>query len=824
MSYTTSEIARIIKAEKSAPFTDYTLSALLTDSRSLTFPDETLFFALITERNDGHRYIEELYQKGVRNFVIEHQVEHQKQMGDANFLMVKDTLAALQALAAYHRRQFNIPVIGITGSNGKTTVKEWLYQLLQPNFNIVRSPRSYNSQIGVPLSVWQMNEKTELAIFEAGISQPDEMQKLENIIKPTIGVITNIGEAHQEGFQTIQQKCMEKLSLLEGCECIIYNSDDPIIQECIEKRCLGTCAIAWSRKNVNSPLYISNIVKGAETTRIDFTYLQYQRSITIPFVEDASIENAINCLAIMLYVLPVSELIIERMPKLQPVAMRMEVKEGNNNCLIINDSYNSDINSLTIALDFQARRAAAKGMRRTLILSDIYQTGLPPATLYRKVSDIIMHKGIDRLIGIGPVISDNAYLFNVEKEFYDSTYEFLEAHPLGNFNNELILIKGAREFQFELISEALELKLHETILEVNLDAIVSNYLYYKEKLNPTTKIVCMVKAFGYGAGSYELAKTLQDRGADYLAVAVADEGAELRKAGITMPIIVMNPEISSFRTLFSYFLEPEIYSFALLEKIIHEGERLGVTNYPVHIKIDSGMHRLGFEEKDMDRLIETLKEQNVIVPRSVFSHLAGSDSPQFDDFTLNQIELFTRCADRLQTLTPHRILRHILNTAGITRFTDYQMDMVRLGIGLYGVSPLEEGEPGLKTASTLKSTILEIKDLKQGETVGYGRKGILSRDSRIAAVPIGYADGLDRHLSRGNGYMIVNGKKAPIVGNICMDVTLIDVTDIPCKEGDRVEIFGEQLPVTEIARIIDTIPYEILTSVSSRVKRVYYRE
>ncbi len=822
MNYTTSHIATLIKAQKRS-YRDHSITTLLTDSRSLTFPEESLFFALVTERNDGHRYIDELYRKGVRNFVVERQLPNEAEMPEANFLVVKNTLDALQHLATAHRKEFNIPVIGVTGSNGKTTVKEWLYQLLQPDYNTVRSPRSYNSQIGVPLSVWQMNKKTKMAIFEAGISQPDEMIRLEEIIKPTLGLITNIGEAHQEGFQSIQQKCIEKLTLLKACDCIIYDGDNDLIGECVEKLCLGCREIAWSRKDRDKPLYISKIVKGNDSTRIEYTYLQYHSSVTIPFIEEASIENAIHCLAVMLYYNRPLDTIAERMSRLSPVAMRMEVKEGINNSLIINDSYNSDINSLTIALDFQSRRAAAKGMRRTLILSDIYQTGLPPATLYRKVADIILHKGIERLIGIGPIISDNAYLFNLEKEFYPSTEQFLEQLDPQTFHNELILIKGAREFHFELISETLELKQHETILEVNLDAIVHNYNLFKSKLRPDTKTICMVKAFGYGVGSYELAKTLQDRGADYLAVAVADEGAELRKAGITMPIIVMNPEMSSFRTLFSYYLEPEVYSFELLNALIAEGEKLGLTNYPVHIKIDSGMHRLGFEEKDMPRVTEILKEQTVVLTRSVFSHFAGSDEMRLDDYSQQQIDTFTRCADYLQQHTPHKILRHILNTAGILRFPEHQMDMVRLGIGLYGVSPIE-GESGIETVSTLKTTILQIKELEAGETVGYGRNGMLTRHSRIAAIPIGYADGLDRHLGKGGGYVIVNGQQAPIVGNICMDVCMIDVTDIDCKPGDRVEIFGKQLPVSEIARLLDTIPYEILTSVSTRVKRVYYRE
>lgn len=822
MNYNTSQIATIIKAEGKI-HADNTLSVLLTDSRSLTFPEESIFFALVTERNDGHKYIKELYDKGVRDFVIDHYPNESDKMPEANFLRVTDTLAAMQMLAAHHRRQFDIPVIGITGSNGKTSVKEWLHQLLQDDYNIVRSPRSYNSQTGVPLSVWQLNEKTELALFEAGISRPDEMHRLEEIIQPTIGLITNIGEAHQEGFASMQQKCMEKLTLLQGCDCIIYDGDNEVVSDCVEKLCLGAYEIAWSRKDRDKPLYISSIEKGDHSTRIKYTYLQYFLEVTIPYTDDASIQNAIHCLAIMLYLNRMPEVISERMAKLEPLAMRMEVKEGNNNCLIINDSYNSDMDSLTIALDFQARRAANGKMKRTLILSDIFQTGLPPATLYRKVADLLKRKGIERLIGIGPIISDNAYLFDIEKDFYSGTREFVEQLTPDMFQDELVLIKGARNFHFEIISEALELKQHETILEVNLDALVSNLNYYKSYLKPDTKVVCMVKAFGYGAGSYEIAKTLQDRGADYLAVAVADEGAELRKAGITMPIIVMNPEMSSFRTLFSYRLEPEIYSFNLLNALLAEGEKLGVSGYPIHIKIDSGMHRLGFTENQVDELASLLQSQIVLMARSVFSHFAGSDEAQHDAYTLQQIATFNRCADKIQAASKHKVMRHLLNTAGITRFSEHQLDMVRLGIGLYGVSPIDENQ-GLRPVSTLKTTILQIHEYEAGETIGYGRHGVLTRRSRIAAIPIGYADGLDRHLGNGNCEVLVNGHRAPIIGNICMDICMIDVTDVACNEGDRVEIFGENLPVQELAKRLDTIPYEVLTSISNRVKRVYYRE
>ena len=821
MNYTISEIALIIKAED-YKFPEKEVSVILTDSRSLTFPEETLFFALVTERNNAHRYIYDLYRKGVRHFVISDDIANKDEMPDANFLKVSDTLVALQQLAAVHRKRFDIPVIGVTGSNGKTIVKEWLYQLLHEDYNMVRSPRSYNSQIGVPLSIWQMNESTELAVIEAGISRPGEMDKLEAIIKPTVGIITNIGGAHQEGFASMQEKSLEKLALFKDSDCIIYNGDSALISDTVEKMCLGTREIAWSYKDKNGPLYIIKVSKEEENTRIRYSYLQYEGEFVIPFVGDAAVENAIHCLAVMLYLGKGPNEITEKMAKLEPVAMRLEVKEGRNNCLVINDTYNSDINSLEIALDFQVRRATA-GMRRTLILSDILQSGMLPATLYRKVSQILMHKGVDRLIGIGPEISACEKSFGMDAEFYLTTDSFLNSGATERFNNELILIKGSRDFHFEQISEALELKQHETILEVNLDALIDNFNFYRQKLKPETKIICMVKAFGYGAGSYELAKSLQDRGCDYLAVAVADEGAELRKAGITMPIMVMNPEMNSFRTLFSYSLEPKIYSFKLLKAFSKEAEQLGIMHYPVHIKIDSGMHRLGFTFEDMPLLVNELSAMPSIRARSVFSHFAGSDEARFDDFSLRQIAIFKDCARIIQNVTPFPIMRHILNTAGISRFTDEQMEGVRLGLGLYGISPIGN-EPGLRNVSTLKTTILQIKELNADQTVGYSRRGVLSRKSRIAALPIGYADGVDRHLGNGKGYVIINGRQAPYVGNICMDVCMVDVTDIDCQEGDKVEIFGDQLSVCVLAKWLDTIPYEILTSVSSRVKRVYYRE
>lgn len=820
MSRSIEEIASVVGAKRVGTH-NANIDWLLTDSRSLCFPEETLFFALKTKRNDGHKYIEELYAKGVRNFVVTELPDTIKHCQGSNFLVVNDTLKALQRLAAKHREQFDIPVIGITGSNGKTVVKEWIYQLVTPDKVVTRSPRSYNSQIGVPLSVWLMNEHTELGVFEAGISEMGEMEALQPIIRPTIGIITNIGGAHQENFASLQEKCMEKLQLFKDCDVLIYNGDNELISSCVSKSLFTAREIAWSTKDAERPLFIEQIEKDDTGTTIKYQYLGFLKEYRIPFIDDASIENSLNCLAAALYLMISPEKIAQRMSQLESVAMRLEVKEGKNGCLLINDSYNSDFASLDIALDFMARREENKGKKRTLILSDILESGQPGKLLYRQVADLVHNRGVDRIIGVGESISSNASRFEMDKQFFRTTTELIESGVLNTLKNEIILVKGARAFHFDTVSDLLELKVHETILELNLSALVENLNYYRNKLKQETKMVCMVKASAYGAGYFEIAKTLEEHRVDYLAVAVADEGADLRKAGINASIIIMNPEMTAFKTMFDYRLEPEVYSFHLLDVLIRAAEREGVSNFPIHIKIDTGMHRLGFDPKDMEKLKDRLHRQSAVIPRSVFSHLVGSDSARLDTFTHRQVDLFEKASSELQEGFNHKILRHICNTAGIERFSSAQFDMVRLGIGLYGIDPFTNKI--LNNVSTLKSTILQIHDVEADETVGYGRKGILHRKSRIAAIPIGYADGLDRHLGNGKGYCLVNGQKAFYVGNICMDVSMIDVTDIECKEGDKVIIFGDSLPVTILSDLLDTIPYEILTSVSDRVKRVYYQ-
>ena len=795
---------------------------ILTDSRSLCFAEDTLFFALKTKRNDGHKYIPDLYERGVRNFVVSDLPQNLDDYVDTNFLQLPNPLKGLQRLAEKYRSQFEVPVVGITGSNGKTIVKEWLYQLLSPEKIITRSPRSYNSQIGVPLSVWLLNETTELGIFEAGISEMGEMEALQSIIRPTIGILTNIGGAHQENFYSVPDKCMEKLTLFKECDVVVYDGDNELISACVSKSLFGAREIAWSRKDNERPLYIASIEKGDSSTTVRYRYLGMPNEYTIPFIDDASIENSLHCLAVCLYMMLPAEKITERMAHLEPIAMRLEVKEGKNGCVLINDSYNSDLASLDIALDFMSRRSEDKGRKRTLILSDLLETGQTPKLLYRQVADLVQNRGIDKIIGVGEEIRSAASRFDMEKYFFRTTEELLASDLIGQLRNEVVLVKGSRSFHFDDISDRLELKVHETILEINLNALVNNLNHYRSYLKPDTKMVCMVKASAYGAGSYEIAKTLQDHRVDYLAVAVADEGSDLRKAGITSSIIIMNPELTAFKTMFDYKLEPEVYSFHLLNELIKAAEKEGVTNFPIHIKLDTGMHRLGFAPQDIPELIARLKRQTSVIPRSVFSHLVGSDSDQFDAFTRRQIETFEKASEELQEAFPHKILRHICNTAGIERYQGAQFDMVRLGLGLYGVNPFTNRM--LHNVSTLKTTILQIRDVPQEDSVGYSRKGRLSRDSRIAAIPIGYADGLNRRLGNGRAYCLVNGQKAAYVGNICMDVCMIDVTDIDCKEGDKVIIFGDDLPVTVLADVLDTIPYEILTSVSNRVKRIYFQD
>ena len=822
MRYTIENVTALIGARRfghSATQVEW----LLTDSRSLVFPETTLFFALRTKVGDGHRYVADLYRRGVRNFVVGTlPAEHETAFPDANFLQVMSPLKALQRLAERHREEHDIPVIGVTGSNGKTVVKEWLYQLLSPTLHVTRSPKSYNSQVGVPLSVCLLGEHSEIGIFEAGISQPGEMAALRAIIQPTIGVMTNIGPAHQENFESVEEKCHEKLSLFQDAKVLVYCADDAVVDECVATSLLRGERLAWSRRNPSAALFVSAVETLERGTRITYRFHGAEATMTIPFTDDASTVNCIHCLAVLLSLNFSAEEIASRMKRLEPVAMRLEVIQGVRNCTLINDTYNSDAASLDIALDFMARRPEIQNKQKVLILSDMFQTGLPATELYAKVAELLNRRAIDHFIGVGPEISHAHSLFLMKKSFFPSGEALADSGLLDTLHDSLVLIKGSRPFGFEKITAALSLRVHETTLHVNLDALAGNLNYYRSFMKPETKMVCMVKASAYGAGSVEVAKTLQDRGVNYLAVAVADEGAELRRAGITAGIIVMNPEMTAFKTLFDYELEPEVYNFKLLDALIKAAEKEGIQGFPVHIKLDTGMHRLGFDPRlDLPALIDRLHHQTSVIPRSVFSHFVGSDSPDFDDFSARQFALFDEASKTLQAAFPHKILRHICNSAGIERFPERHLDMVRLGLGLYGIDPIDNRS--LQNVTTLRTTILQIRECPKGDSVGYSRRTVLERDSRIAAIPIGYADGLNRHLGNRRGYCLVNGQRADYVGNIFMDVCMIDVTDTDCREGDTVEIFGDNLPPAELARLLDTIPYEILTSVSDRVKRIYFQ-
>lgn len=823
MTYSISEIAKVLNI-KEIQNTDLSISHLLIDSREIFDPEQTLFFALKTPNNDGHKFVEELYQTGVRNFVVQSIYPEWNHLEGANLLQVKDPLIALQRVATFHRKHFNIPVISVAGSNGKTIVKEWIYQMLASEKNIIRSPRSYNSQLGVPLSVWQLNENSELGLFEAGISMPNEMTRLQKIIQPTIGVFTNIGDAHQENFRDLRQKCLEKLELFVNCDVIICEEGNKLLDECLELTCLSQKSFTWSYNNrSNSPLLISKVKKEEGQSHITYSFLGLPFTVELPFSDDASIENVTNSIAVALYLTTPIKTIQEKVKHLEPVAMRLDVRKGKNNNTIVNDTYNSDINSLKIALSFLGQQSATESSKRTLILSDILQSGFSDEALYQSVSDLASSANIGRVIGIGPHISKHKKLFaNIPHIFFDSTEDFINSGIWNEFHEETILLKGSRDFQFERITELIEQKNHETVLDINLDAILHNYKFYRSKMNPETKIICMVKADAYGSGSEEVAKILQYHKCDYFAVAIAEEGVVLRRAGIKTPIIVLNPEVAGFNQLFESNLEPEVYNFRILDAFIKEAQRRGVSNYPIHIKMDTGMHRLGFIYDDLPLLTERLNSQGALKVKSVFSHLAASESWTFDNFTTDQIALFKKQATALQSGLDYPVWKHILNSAGIERFPEEQMDMVRLGISLYGISA--SGLDGLLNVCTLKTTILQIKHLQKGETVGYGRKGKLDHDASIATIRIGYADGLSRQFGNRVGQVLVGGHLVPIIGNVCMDLSMIEITGLDVKEGDEVIIFGDQLSVTEQAQKINTIPYELLTSVSARVRKIYFRE
>lgn len=829
------EITRLLRpAEAQIVQKDAEIEHLLTDSRKISDETHSLFFAIPTKHNTGCRYVDELYQRGVRNFVVPNDVNESYRVlfqhcSEANFWYVKNVVWALQQIAAGHRRQFQIPVVGITGSNGKTVVKDWIVQMLSGTCKTVSSPRSYNSQIGVPLSVWQMDEADELAVFEAGISEAGEMEALRNVIDPTIGIFTNIGQAHDENFLTREQKIAEKLQLFTHCEALIYCTDHKEIHSVLSEKesFRDVHRYTWGRGAEND-VQLLDIVPSPHTTTLTICHAGKECNIAIPFSDRASVENALHCITLMFYLGLNSADIARRCLALTSVAMRLEMNEAINDCLLINDSYSLDLNSLSIALDYilHERQYASK----TLIMSDILQSGLSEQDLYAQASALIAQHGITRFIGIGSALIRNKALFErYNPTFYATTEDFIRQHNFDDFRNATILLKGARLFHFEDIARLLQRKSHQTIMEVNLDNLISNLNYYRSLLRPTTKLMAMVKASSYGAGKVEVASALQYNHVDYLTVAYTDEGVDLRRNGIMVPIMVMNPEEESFDDIIRYDLEPDIYSFRIFEAFSNAVRMLGqdgVKKMPVHVEFDTGMHRLGFSGNDIQQIVERFSDPSCVLRmKSIFSHLACSEDAEMDDFTHLQIDRFVAWSGEVkQQMGDSSILCHILNSSGITRFTDYQFDMVRLGIGLYGIAPEPTVQSHLKPVSRLITRISQLKAIPKGDSVGYNRRWVAQRDSKIAIISIGYADGLNRHLGYENGRVLVKGKLVPIIGSICMDMCFLDVTDVDCKEGEEVVIFGDAELLQQISSAAETIPYEILTSVSPRVKRIYYQE
>lgn len=833
-----SAIIRTLSLPALNPETDIDIQELIIDSRKVVNAAHALFVALKGHKRDGHEYLDNAYAKGIRHFLVSDAQVGKASFPDAVWITVPDTLAALQAIGHYNRIQYQYPVIGITGSNGKTIVKEWLYELLSQcapynqHAGPVRSPKSYNSQIGVPLSLWMMQAEHSIGIFEAGISEPGEMAALAAMIQPEIGLLTNIGDAHSEHFRNKAEKIREKLLLFADSKVLIYCSDNEELHTEVaalvaqRHQTHPLSLFTWSYYK-EATLRITHTRTEGHITHITAVYQEQELQISIPYTDRAYIEDAIHCWCTLLQLGIAAERAAQLIPQLHPVAMRLQLVEGINNCTLINDSYNADYTSLQIALDFLNQQQ--QHGRKTLILSDILQVKKDYHAFYEKVAALLHQKGINRLIGIGPRLNEHKAAFaaypEMEQQFYTDTDDFLNKTSTAMFHEETILLKGARDFAFEQIEAMLEEKKHQTVMEVDLSAMHHNLKVYQNMLQPGVKLMTMVKAFSYGTGSFEIANLLQYAGVDYLTVAYLDEGIALRKSGITMPVMVMSPELASYEQMISWKIEPEIFSQLSLEQFIKVAAQKDAEAYPVHIKLDTGMHRLGFNESELPQLVETLLSHPQVEVKSIFSHLAGSDEARFDDFTQLQAERYTRMSDYLMEALPYRPIRHLCNTSAISRFPDLQFDMVRLGIGLYGIDPNPSTSSLLQPVGSLKTTVAQIRTLKAGETVGYSRRGQINQDSTVATVRIGYADGYFRDFGNGKGGMLIHGQFAPTLGSICMDMCMLDITGIPdVQVGDIVTVFGTGLPVTRLAGWADTIPYEIMTSVSQRVKRVYTNE
>ena len=820
MSYTIEHIASWLSTN-SVIKTPAHIAHLLTDSRRLIYPDTSLFFAITTGQNDGHLYVEELMQRGVFNFVVKTNFDTSA-FPNANFLKVNDVLVALQIIATHHRAQFTYPVIGITGSNGKTIVKEWLNQLLANRYHIIRSPRSYNSQIGVPLSVWEMEKKHQLAIFEAGISQKGEMEVLANMIQPTIGILTSIGTAHQEGFESEAEKRNEKWKLFQNAQVIIAPLSELALDDNDVAHHSGyPSVITWCRSGAATlKIQSETIIQGH--THLQANYLGADLQLVVPFTDLISVNNTITCLLTLLHLqVPMSE-IQEGINQLRHLDMRMQIKKGIQHCYILNDSYSNDVHSLQLALTYATQQAGALPI--TLILSDVAQFN-QDAVQYDQLLQQLAVFPIKKLIAIGPhlakALQKHKGLHNkgVHVISFDTTQQFIHQMDIYSFKEEFILIKGARVFELEKINELLQLQVHKTMAEINLTTLVDNYKKIKTVVGPKVKMMAMVKAFGYGSGSVEVARILQFHHVDYLSVAYADEGVALRQAGIHLPIMVMNVDETTFDTLVKYHMEPEIFSFTQYQQFNEYIKNQAISNFPIHIKLNTGMNRLGFDMDTIENLCDLLKSNSQLKVQTIFSHLSASGNKSLENFTHQQLNLFNTAAAKIETVLGYTTLKHIANSDAILLDPIFHLDMVRLGIGLYGTS---QGPIDLAPVVQLTTTISQIRHLKKGDTVGYNRAGVLLRDSIIATVRLGYADGYSRHLGLGKGAMWLNGLLAPIVGDICMDMTMIDITDIPSiSEGDSVQVFGKNLAITQVAKWAGTIPYEILTSIGQRVKRIY---
>lgn len=820
VNFTSSDIARITGGNLTGP-EDLAVAELLTDSRQVSFAEDTAFVAIRGVNRDGHQFIDSVFRKGIRVFIVEGLPENVDFYPDAAFIVADNTVRALQLLAAEKRHAFESTVIAVTGSTGKTIVKEWLADVLSRCSPVVRSPKSYNSQIGVPLSVWKLDNKFKYGIFEAGISKPGEMENLRKIIDPEIGIITNIGDAHNENFSGYEEKACEKLKLFLNASTIIYSRDHKVINEILlnDSKFSRKNLIDWSFRDGNAKVFVKRQKLNDDQTQLEVYYGDTSVLFDISFTDRASIENAVTVATTCLAIGIDPQVIRKGLSGLVSVAMRMEIKSGINNCQLIEDYYNSDPGSLGMALEYIRSQNTKK---TTLILSDFIQSGRDESDLYSEVAGLVRKAGINKFIGIGHVLMRNSSWFDDESSFFYSTDDFINNFKSKDFWNEVILLKGARVFELERIAKLLEQQAHITVLEINLDAISHNLNEFRRYLNPGTRIMAMVKAFAYGNGPAEIASLLEYQGISYLGVAYTDEGVELRKAGVNMPVMIMNPEVSSANTIIQNNLEPEIFSISSLEKFADSASKYGLYNYPVHLKIDTGMHRLGFLPDDAVKAASRIKELPCLRIVSVFSHLAVSENPEFDNFTRRQVELFRTTSEKIRSIVGYSFLRHILNTSGIVRFPEYQFDMVRPGIGIYGAGNFTG--LFLKQVSRFKTKISQVKKIPAGEPVGYGCADISHAERTIAILPVGYADGLNRRLGNRKGNLFIRGSRVPLIGNICMDMCMVDISGLEAAEGDEAEIFGNNITINEIAEQCDTIPYEILTSIPGRVKRVFYRE